>query len=55
MNQKIILPYDGLAYLIDDTKGELEWPKVTACLAETIPWRIETARLFIRHLGVFVH
>ena len=52
MNQKNILPYDGLAYLIDDTKGEFEWPKATACLAETIPWRIETARLFGREMPV---
>jgi hypothetical protein len=48
MNQKNILPYDGLAYLVaPDTEGEFEWPKVTECLAETTPWRIETARLFI--------
>jgi hypothetical protein len=52
MNQKNILPYDGLAYVIDDTEGEFEWPKVTACLAETIPWRIETARLFGREIPV---
>ena len=52
MNQKNILPCDGLAYLIDDTKGEFEWPKVTASLAETIPWRIETARLFGREMPV---
>jgi alkylated DNA repair dioxygenase AlkB len=49
MNQQNILPYDGL---IDDTEGEFEWPKVTACLAETNPWRIETARLFGRDMPV---
>jgi alkylated DNA repair dioxygenase AlkB len=52
MNQKNILPYDGLAYVIDDTEGEFEWPEMTACLAETIPWRIETARLFGRDMPV---
>jgi alkylated DNA repair dioxygenase AlkB len=52
MNQKNVLPCDGLAYVIDDTKGELEWPEITACLAETIPWRIETARLFGRDMSV---
>jgi hypothetical protein len=51
-NQKNVLPCDGLAYVIDDTKGEFEWPKITACLAETIPWRIETARLFGRDMSV---
>jgi len=52
MNPKNILPYDGLAYLIDNTKGEFEWPNVKACLAESIPWRIETARLFGRDMPV---
>jgi alkylated DNA repair dioxygenase AlkB len=52
MNQKNILPYDGLVYVSDNTEGEFEWPKVTACLAETVPWRIETARLFGRNMPV---
>jgi alkylated DNA repair dioxygenase AlkB len=52
MDQKSVLPCDGLAYVIDDTKGEFEWPKITACLAQTIPWRIETARLFGRDMSV---
>jgi alkylated DNA repair dioxygenase AlkB len=52
MNQKNILPYDGLAYLIDDKQGELKWPVITAHLAETIPWRIETACMFGRRLPV---
>jgi alkylated DNA repair dioxygenase AlkB len=46
------LPYDGLAYVIADTDGEFEWPGVTACLAETVPWRVETARLFGRNMPV---
>ena len=52
MNQKNILPYDGFAYLVNDTNGEFEWPGITACLAEIIPWRIETARLFGRDMSV---
>jgi alkylated DNA repair dioxygenase AlkB len=52
MNQNNVLPCDGLAYVIDDTKAEFEWPEITACLAETIPWRIETARLFGRDMSV---
>jgi hypothetical protein len=30
----------------------VSWPNVTACLAESIPWRIETARLFGRDMPV---
>jgi alkylated DNA repair dioxygenase AlkB len=52
MNQRNILPYDGHAYLIDGTGGAFEWPKITARLAETMPWRIETARLFGREMPV---
>jgi alkylated DNA repair dioxygenase AlkB len=52
MNRTNILPYDGLAYLVDDTAGEFEWPEITAGLAETIPWRIETAFMFGRHMPV---
>jgi alkylated DNA repair dioxygenase AlkB len=52
MNQRNILPYDGHAYLIDDILGAFEWPKITACLAEAMPWRIETARLFGRERPV---
>ena len=50
MDQRNILPYDGHAYLIDGTG--VEWPKITTCLAETMPWRIETARLFGREMPV---
>ena len=52
MNQRNILPYDGHAYLIDDTSDAFDWPKITACLAETMQWRIETARLFGREMPV---
>jgi alkylated DNA repair dioxygenase AlkB len=52
MNRTNILQYDGLAYLVDDTAGDFEWPEITAGLAETIPWRIETAFMFGRHMPV---
>src|SRR6516225_428077 len=52
MNQRNILPYEGHAYLIDGTGGAFKWPKITACLAETMPWRIETACLFGREMPV---
>jgi alkylated DNA repair dioxygenase AlkB len=49
---KTILPYDGHAYLIDDTHGALAWPEITARHAHIVPWRIETARLFGRDMPV---
>jgi alkylated DNA repair dioxygenase AlkB len=52
MNRQNILPYDGHAYLIHDTEGACEWPEITTCLAETVPWRIETARLFGQEMPV---
>jgi len=52
MNQRNILPYDGHGYSIDDTEGAFEWPQIAACLAESVPWRIETARLFGRKMPV---
>jgi len=36
-----VLPYDGYAYLIDDTEGAFTWPQITARLAETVAWRVE--------------
>src|SRR5919204_1868330 len=52
MNRQNILPYDGDAYLIHDTEGACEWQEITTRLAETVPWRIETARLFGREMPV---
>jgi alkylated DNA repair dioxygenase AlkB len=52
MDQRNVLPYDGEAYLIDDTSGVFDWAEITACLAETMPWRVETARLFGRQMPV---
>jgi hypothetical protein len=46
MNRTNILPYDGLAYLVDDRGGKFEWSEITSNLAKTIPWRIETACMF---------
>jgi alkylated DNA repair dioxygenase AlkB len=45
-----VLPCDGHAYLVDDSRGAFAWPEITARLAETMPWRIETARLFGREM-----
>ena len=47
-----VLPYDGYAYLIDDTEGAFTWPQIAACLAETVPWRVEIAHLFGRKMPV---
>jgi alkylated DNA repair dioxygenase AlkB len=52
MNRTNILPYNGLAYLVDDTEDAFEWPKISAYFAETIPWRTETACLFGRQIPV---
>lgn len=52
MNRQNVLPYDGDSCVIDDTDGEFNWPEIMACLADTMPWRIETARLFGRDIPV---
>ena len=52
MNRQNLLPYEGHSYLLDDSKGEFNWPEITACLAETMPWRIETSHLFGREMSV---
>ncbi|MGH8594245.1 MAG: alpha-ketoglutarate-dependent dioxygenase AlkB family protein [Gammaproteobacteria bacterium] len=52
MNQKGILPYDGRAALIDDTGADFDWQEITRRLTETMPWRIETARIFGREMPV---
>jgi len=52
MNLKNVLPYDGQSYLVDDSDGELNWPEIAAHLAKTLPWRVETARLFGREIPV---
>ncbi len=52
MTRENILPCDGEAYLIDDSEMGFDWPDITACLVETMPWRIERARLFGREMPV---
>jgi alkylated DNA repair dioxygenase AlkB len=43
-----LLPYDGEAILIRDEETEFHWSTVTRMLIDTIPWQIETARVFGR-------
>jgi len=52
MTRQNILPHDGDSYLVDDQNGEYNWTEIIACLAETMPWRVETARLFGRGMPV---
>jgi len=47
-----ILPYDGEAVLIDDSGSDFDWPAVTRTLIETMPWQVETARIFGREMPV---
>jgi len=52
MKQDNILPYDGEAVLIDDTGSDFDWPALTSTLIATMPWQVETARLFGREMPV---
>jgi alkylated DNA repair dioxygenase AlkB len=52
MNRQNLLPYDGHAYLVDDAESEFEWSEIMTRLAETMPWRMETARMFGREMLV---
>ena len=52
MDRANLLPQDGYAYLIDDTERPFAWPEITACLAATVPWRLEVAHLFGRKMPV---
>lgn len=52
MKEHNILPYDGHAILIDDSATDFDWPAITQAPLETIPWRIETARMFGREMSV---
>jgi hypothetical protein len=36
--------------LIDDYGAEFDWPEITRTLIETIPWQVETARIFGREM-----
>lgn len=50
LQQQNLLPYDGDARLVDD--AAFDWPHIAGMLAETIPWRVETARIFGREMPV---
>jgi alkylated DNA repair dioxygenase AlkB len=52
MTESNILPYDGEAILIDDQAAEFDWPAVTRTLIDTIPWQVETARIFGRKMPI---
>jgi alkylated DNA repair dioxygenase AlkB len=49
---KNILPYDGEAMLIPDSSANFDWAGVSRTLIATMPWQVETARLFGRELAV---
>ena len=52
MTESNILPYDGEAILIDDHGAEFDWPAITQTLIGTIPWQVETARIFGREMPI---
>jgi alkylated DNA repair dioxygenase AlkB len=52
MAESNILPYDGEAILIDDHGAEFDWPAITRTLIDTIPWQVETARIFGREIPI---
>jgi alkylated DNA repair dioxygenase AlkB len=52
MAESNILPYDGEAILIDDHGAEFDWPAIARTLIDTIPWQIETARIFGREIPI---
>jgi hypothetical protein len=50
MTESNILPNNGEAILIDDHGAEFDWPDITRWLIDTIPWQVETARIFGREI-----
>jgi hypothetical protein len=52
MTERNILPYDGQAILIDDHGAGFDWPAITRTLIDTIPWQVETARIFGREMPI---
>ena len=52
MTENNILPYDGQAILIDDHGAAFDWPAITRTLIGTIPWQVETARIFGREMPI---
>jgi alkylated DNA repair dioxygenase AlkB len=47
-----LLPYDGEAILIHDSSDDFDRAAVTRTLIGTMPWQVETARIFGRELAV---
>jgi hypothetical protein len=52
MTASSILPYDGQATLNEDHGAEFDWPAITRTLIDTIPWQVETARIFGREMPI---
>ena len=52
MTESNVLPYDGQAILINDNGAEFDWPAITRTLIDTIPWQVETARIFGRDMPI---
>ena len=52
MTESNILPNNGEAILIDDHGAEFDWPDITRWLIDTIPWQVETARIFGREMPI---
>jgi alkylated DNA repair dioxygenase AlkB len=52
MDDRNLLTYDGEAVLIQERGGDRDWLAITRLLIDTMPWRVEKARLFGRELPV---
>jgi alkylated DNA repair dioxygenase AlkB len=52
MKENNLLPYDGEAILIHDSSDDFDRAAVTRTLIGTMPWQVETARIFGRELAV---
>jgi alkylated DNA repair dioxygenase AlkB len=52
MKENNLLPYDGEAILIYDSSDDFDRAAVTRTLIGTMPWQVETARIFGRELAV---
>jgi len=47
-----ILPYDGEAVSFSDNCADIDWAAIARTLIDTMPWQVETARLFGREMAV---
>jgi alkylated DNA repair dioxygenase AlkB len=52
LKENNLLPHDGEAILIHDNSTDFDWVAVTRTLIGTMPWQVETARIFGRELAV---